>query len=112
MARIVKKRRWWDKKAKTGNQIGRKERSPLYNTNNWLKTKEAVLIRDNYLCQECLRKNIYTQLCVRKYDHAVDHIKPVRQGGNFFDMDNLESLCAPCHNSKSGKERWEGEVKG
>ncbi|UZS00255.1 HNH endonuclease [Chondrinema litorale] len=112
MARIVKKPRWWDKKATTGKQEGRKEKSKNYNTTQWRTVRDAVKVRDKYLCQECLRNNIYTQVGIKPNDYAVDHKRRVREGGDFFDMDNLELLCSTCHNSKSGKERWEGDIKG
>lgn len=34
----------------------------------------------------------------------VDHIIPVADGGPYFDMDNLQVLCAPCHRIKSSLE--------
>ena len=35
---------------------------------------------------------------------VTDHIVPINQGGQVYALDNLQSLCHPCHNSKSGKE--------
>jgi 5-methylcytosine-specific restriction endonuclease McrA len=35
---------------------------------------------------------------------VVDHIRPVRRGGAFWDIHNLQTMCESCHNSKSGKE--------
>jgi 5-methylcytosine-specific restriction enzyme A len=35
---------------------------------------------------------------------VADHITPVRLGGDFWDINNLQGLCASCHNSKSAKE--------
>ena len=49
----------------------------------------------------------HSPVCV-KCGHAanvVDHIQPVTQGGDFTNPDNLQSLCTPCHNRKSAKER-------
>jgi 5-methylcytosine-specific restriction protein A len=34
----------------------------------------------------------------------VDHIKPVRLGGEFWDERNYQSLCNSCHAVKSAKE--------
>ena len=34
----------------------------------------------------------------------VDHIQPIKQGGQALDMDNLQSLCWSCHSAKSIKE--------
>jgi len=35
---------------------------------------------------------------------VVDHITPVRLGGDFWQTDNHQALCHRCHNSKSGRE--------
>jgi 5-methylcytosine-specific restriction endonuclease McrA len=34
----------------------------------------------------------------------VDHIKPIKNGGDLMAMDNLQSLCVSCHNRKKAKE--------
>lgn len=36
---------------------------------------------------------------------VVDHIKPVRLGGKFWDTKNHQCLCKSCHAKKSAKER-------
>ena len=35
---------------------------------------------------------------------VTDHVNPINQGGALLDWDNLQSLCHPCHNAKSGRE--------
>ncbi|WP_295941636.1 HNH endonuclease signature motif containing protein [uncultured Alistipes sp.] len=50
------------------------------------------------LCEECQRRGITTLAQV------VDHIVPINRGGAKLDMANLQSLCHPCHNRKSGLE--------
>ena len=37
--------------------------------------------------------------------YAVDHITPIKDGGATLDERNLQSLCSPCHNSKTAQER-------
>ena len=69
-----------------------------------------ILERDGYLCQQCLRDGRPTPLKVRPYDHAVDHIIPKAKGGT-DDPDNLQSLCAPCHDAKSAAEATFGRAK-
>jgi shikimate kinase len=76
----------------------------------WVKLRETVLTRDMYLCQECLRDNRPTPLGIKPRDHAVDHILPKAKGGT-DDLDNLESLCTPCHDAKSATERGSGRTK-
>jgi len=52
-------------------------------------------------------------LCVH-YDDChnvatvVDHIKPVSKGGDFWDPDNHQPMCKPCHDQKTAKQdgRW------
>jgi len=67
---------------------------------DWDKLRKTILKRDRWLCQQCLRNGRVTPLMVRPYDHAVDHITPKAHGGT-DDPDNLQSLCNPCHKSKS-----------
>jgi 5-methylcytosine-specific restriction protein A len=35
---------------------------------------------------------------------VVDHIVPVKEGGERFERVNLQSLCVPCHNAKTASE--------
>lgn len=34
----------------------------------------------------------------------VDHIQPIEDGGEPFDLENTQSLCASCHGSKTAAE--------
>lgn len=63
----------------------------------WSRLRAQVLVRDKYLCQECLRKGLITEGC------EVDHKVPLSQGGT-NDLANLELLCTPCHAVKSAAE--------
>jgi 5-methylcytosine-specific restriction protein A len=56
-------------------------------------------IREYPLCAECERQNKTTLGTV------VDHIIPIRIGGDKLSLDNLQTLCTSCHNSKSAKEK-------
>lgn len=64
-----------------------------YNTTKWRKLR-AFILMNNPICIECNRS----------YATVVDHIKPVRLGGEFWEVENLQPMCKQCHNSKSGKE--------
>jgi 5-methylcytosine-specific restriction protein A len=64
----------------------------------WTERRQRVLRRDNYLCQECSRHNRVTAA------NEVDHIVPKAIGGT-DDSNNLQSLCVPCHQAKTLKER-------
>ena len=64
-----------------------------YNTTQWRKLR-MIILNDEPMCRECKRKAA----------SVIDHIKPIRLGGDFWSMENLQPLCTGCHNSKSGKE--------
>lgn len=69
-----------------------------YSTARWRKLRWAVLVRDRFTCQRCGKLEGNTSQLVA--DHKRKH------GGNearFFDMDGIETLCAPCHNSAKQK---------
>ena len=76
------------------NHQGRKFYDPRYNTRRWQKFRLAIL-SENPICVECNQN----------YSHEVDHITPVRLGGEFFELDNLQALCKSCHAKKSRSER-------
>lgn len=78
----------------TGKEVARvryggKKADPFYTSKSWRKLRKAVLERDCYLCQRC-----------RKRPAAiVHHIVPIRDDRELMrQMDNLESVCALCHN--------------
>lgn len=54
------------------------------------------------LCAECLKRGVVTE------GQLVDHIIPIADGGAEMDIDNLQVLCAACHNRKHAGE---GESK-
>lgn len=53
--------------------------------------RKAVLERDNYKCRKC--GAIYTL--------TVHHIIPLHKGGG-WELDNLITLCKPCHDEAHG----------
>ena len=64
----------------------------------WKRIRKRALVRDNYLCQDCLSRNILTNAT------DVDHILNKKRGGTDA-IDNLQSLCNPCHKAKTIEER-------
>lgn len=66
----------------------------------WQRIRDAKLRRDP-LCEECAQHN---RIAVAEEVH---HILPLTKGGT-HDMDNLMSLCTPCHSRITAKEggRW------
>ena len=74
-----------------------KEDNKFYRRARWIKVRKAHLMQEP-LCRECKKRNIIKAATV------VDHITQIRKGGSMYDHNNLQSLCASCHNSKSGRE--------
>ncbi len=58
-----------------------------------------MYLRANPLCATCLAKGFTTVAT------EVDHIVPLKRGGERLDVANLQSLCKPCHSRKTGRER-------
>ena len=57
-------------------------------------SKAKIHLRDKYTCQCC---GVVTM------ELELDHIINIAQGGN-DDESNLQSLCVPCHKTKTSKE--------
>ena len=72
------------------------------------KTKNAVLERDNKVCQICgISYNFVEELCTGLGDYLlfeIDHIQSVAQGGTGSETDNLQCLCWRCNRKKGGKK--------
>lgn len=67
-------------------------------TKQWDKVSKAY--REKFpLCQDCEAQGKVTPAIM------VHHIKPVSEGGEWFDESNLRSLCASCHARKPGHGR-------
>jgi len=76
-----------------------------FNRNNsWFWIRKDVLRRDRYTCSICKNR-------MRKKFLDVDHIIPVKIGGQLFNKDNLRTLCKECHKAKSKLDTWALESK-
>lgn len=70
----------------------------------WRRTREAVFIRDKYLCQICLKAGKLTAVELHGPNAGVcDHRIPLSQGGP-DTMDNLQTICQPCNVVKTLQE--------
>jgi 5-methylcytosine-specific restriction protein A len=87
------------RKAQEGRLVDHKK---LYNGRPWRKFRAAYLAL-NPLCIECTAEELIVAATV------VDHIKQVRLGGDFLDVENVQPLCSKHHNRKSGRERWQAK---
>jgi len=66
-----------------------------YNTKTW-KNLRAAKLASNPLCEHCTKRG---EAVLAK---AVDHIISIKSGGHPFPaLDELNSLCARCHNEKT-----------
>jgi 5-methylcytosine-specific restriction protein A len=75
-----------------------KERGSLYRKAKWLRTREAVLSQEPW-CRACKgdgRETLATQ---------VDHIVPVEQGGDKWNLAGLQPLCSSHHGQKTRREQ-------
>ena len=74
-----------------------KDVQKFYASKEWRQKRLDFLI-DNPFCIECKKKGRLTKAVV------VDHIRPIRMGGERLSDDNLQALCQSCHSAKSIKE--------
>ena len=107
----------------TINRLHRKPHSPRkdrnkeiydkgYNTRTWRGVREAVLKRDNYLCQRCLEKGIVKQA------EEVHHITPLSTYIDDADLhelltdtNNCISLCRECHKEIHKEMKEKGLIR-
>ncbi len=68
---------------------------PIYRKKAWTIARRATLERDRHVCQ-------VTPGCKRPAVTA-DHIIPWRDGGAWYDLDNLRATCKPCNSSRALK---------
>lgn len=70
----------------------------------WEKVRGEALERDGYLCLHCLKKGFVTP------GKHVDHIIPFhgKKDPLRLNLTNLQTLCQPCHNTKTLKEDKRG----
>ena len=71
----------------------------LYATRKWRAYRQAIIQRRGGECVECgatpLDQNIH-----------LDHIKPLAQGGEAYNEENIQILCRECHSRKTAREVW------
>jgi len=68
-------------------------RDPFYHSTEWRKLR-AWYIKNNPLCVVC-----------NELGRVVDHIIPISQGGERYDINNLQTMCDMHHNKKRAYER-------
>lgn len=78
-----------------------KEITAQYKTSRWQRVRKAALFRDGGWCQRCKEKPAA----------LVDHIIEIKDGGDMWDLANLQALCDSCHNIKTREEAVKRDVK-
>jgi 5-methylcytosine-specific restriction protein A len=80
---------------------------PFYCSAAWRALRLARLKIDGWLCCECRRLGRITEA------KEVDHVLPrVTHPELELSIDNLESLCKPCHSRKTMREQHNGPGGG
>lgn len=69
-----------------------------YNGRKWRNLRKHQLTLKP-LCEKCLEEDVTVLATV------ADHIVPVKKGGSGYDLENLQSLCKRCHDSKSARDK-------
>jgi len=69
----------------------------FYNSGVWRRVSKYHK-KLNPFCIRCYSKGYVVSVQV------TDHIVPISQGGSKLDLDNLQSLCISCHNTKTAEE--------
>lgn len=71
----------------------------LYSSKAWRRYRKAIISRRGGECVECgatpLDQHIH-----------LDHIKPLVEGGEAFNEENIQILCRECHGRKTANEVW------
>ncbi len=81
---------------------------PLFHTGRWRVTRERILRRDLYTCQQC--GVLLTDGKTHPRAAVVHHKIPHHGDADLFwcPDDGLEAVCAKCHNSEKQSEEIRG----
>ena len=66
------------------------ERKEIYSTRRWRRIRGDILERDGWQCTKCGQAKPDFLL-------EVHHVKPIREGGDYWEYENLATLCRACH---------------
>jgi len=79
----------------------------MYNTSRWKRKRQHILLRDKYLCQECMRYG-------KRVDaDTVHHVYVADTYPEYAYSDwNLISLCNKCHNAMHDRDNHSLTTKG
>jgi len=80
---------------------------------DWAHVRRLALRRDAGTCQNCgLKAAVGLDMDERGNTvMEVDHIVEIQDGGDEFDLDNLRTLCKPCHATKTyARRHWKSPI--
>lgn len=78
----------------------------LYGTKQWFRLRHLQLKKEP-ICRFCSQQKRVTAASI------VDHIEPHRgDEEKFYDPENLQSLCKPCHDSVKQQLEKSGVMRG
>jgi 5-methylcytosine-specific restriction enzyme A len=89
------RRPWVPAPAPPKPYVQHKARTADYDSPEWKALRKAQLQRQP-MCVVCGASGKWM---------VADHVTPVRLGGGFYDINNLQTLCKKCHQRKSQSER-------
>lgn len=93
------KRLAWDGERRKDDGGYKRERSAdPYHTSRWTRLSRAWR-RMHPLCEECKRNGII------KAGEVTDHIIPWPVCQDFYDENNLQTLCEDCNHAKGQKDK-------
>ena len=72
----------------------RKVRRPELHSRRWRKLRLKKLVEAKFTCQKC------GDVAAQRLE--LHHVKPVSEGGSFFDPENTVVVCLDCHLSAHG----------
>ena len=77
----------------------------FYSTARWGRVRKIQLGRES-MCRHCRERGVLVEAS------HVDHIVEIADGGDPWDLDNLQSLCKSCHTRKTNHSRISRERNG
>lgn len=86
-------------KHKHARKRGSYRQNKLYATKQWRKFRMAIIHRRGGECVMCNATPLDQHI-------HLDHIKPLAEGGEPFNEENIQILCRECHGKKTAKEVW------
>ena len=69
----------------------------IYGTSKWRRVRLETLTRDSYTCQ------IHLPGVCKWRASMVDHIVPIAEGREPYDVTNLRAACGPCNSRLGGR---------